>query len=486
MQELEIILNSDLCAGNGESAGNSVDSDVCIDDAGIPYIPSRRIKGCLKQAAFDLKKMGYTLASDSNIIDLFGDAYGNEGAFSICDAMIKDANGIRQYLNTEIKNSDNSDEIKDMAHASKLVNLFTSVRGQTMLDDGCKVDNSLRFTRVVNQYDPLSLDKDEKLAFYAPIYFNFCDDDKKELRELFVACCKATRHIGHSRNRGLGNVSIKLCEDSAKQVKHGIQLGARTTRGYGTMKVEARKHQFDFPNCIDEWLDFNPWSESDFSGEKVFLDNEDKSEAGQFDRIEVQFKVIGSFSIRVNMERIEKAPDSVVMVNKDDKPVIPGTTWAGVFRHHMQEILSHIMSDNNDERTALDCLFGRGRADNTLSRIRFGETVIEGGKTYVLTRNAVERCTQAPKNSALFTDEFWQGGVGTLEIMIDKGKMSKLQRQLLEVSLLDLDNGMLTFGASTGTGHGRVEVMKLNVNGMDYTENLKSGSMGFLEGLHEY
>lgn len=100
MQELEIILNSDLCAGNGESAGNSVDSDVCIDDAGIPYIPSRRIKGCLKQAAFDLKKMGYTLASDSNIIDLFGDAYGNEGAFSICDAMIKDANGIRQYLNT--------------------------------------------------------------------------------------------------------------------------------------------------------------------------------------------------------------------------------------------------------------------------------------------------------------------------------------------------------------------------------------------------
>lgn len=54
------------------------------------------------------------------------------------------------------------------------------------------------------------------------------------------------------------------------------------------------------------------------------------------------------------------------------------------------------------------------------------------------------------------------------------------------MSLLDLDNGMLTFGGSTGTGHGRVEVMKLNVNGMDYTENLKSGSMGFLEGLHEY
>lgn len=48
MQELEIILNSDLCAGNGESAGNSVDSDVCIDDAGIPYIPSMRLKNMLE------------------------------------------------------------------------------------------------------------------------------------------------------------------------------------------------------------------------------------------------------------------------------------------------------------------------------------------------------------------------------------------------------------------------------------------------------
>lgn len=217
MQELEIILNSDLCAGNGESVGNSIDSDVCIDDAGIPYIPSRRIKGCLKQAAFDLKKMGCTFASESNIIALFGDAYGNEGAFSICDAMIKDANGIRQYLNTEIEKSNNSDKIKDMAHASKIVNLFTSVRGQTMLENGCKVDNSLRFTRVVNQYDPLSLNIDEKLAFYAPIYFNFDVYEKNELVKLFDACCKATRHIGHSRNRGLGNVSIKLCEDSAKQ-----------------------------------------------------------------------------------------------------------------------------------------------------------------------------------------------------------------------------------------------------------------------------
>ena len=429
--QLKLSQISPLRIGNGEN--DISDNDLMCDSRGIPFIPGSSMAGVLREK--------YEKLGGKDTEKLFGIIKNDEATAShiiISDAICPQK--ICDSVKSEFRNVSVSD-------------YKISIR------DGVDIDK-WGVAKDGHKYDFQVVETD--VPYFCILEWSG-DDEEYE-------------------NEVIEGLDI-LVKDV---VKHGIQLGARTTRGYGTMKVEARKHQFDFPNCIDEWLDFNPWSESDFSGEKVFLDNEDKSEAGQFDRIEVQFKVIGSFSIRVNMERIEKAPDSVVMVNKDDKPVIPGTTWAGVFRHHMQEILSHIMSDNNDERTALDCLFGRGRADNTLSRIRFGETVIEGGKTYVLTRNAVERFTQAPKNSALFTDEFWQGGVGTLEIMIDKGKMSKLQRQLLEVSLLDLDNGMLTFGGSTGTGHGRVEVMKLNVNGMDYTENLKSGSMGFLEGLHEY
>ena len=57
MEYLKIVLQSDLCAGNGESIGNTIDTDVCMDAAGLPYIPARRLKGCLKQAAFDIEKM---------------------------------------------------------------------------------------------------------------------------------------------------------------------------------------------------------------------------------------------------------------------------------------------------------------------------------------------------------------------------------------------------------------------------------------------
>lgn len=222
MEYLKITLKSDLCAGNGESAGNAIDNDICVDDVGLPYIPARRIKGCLKQSAFDLEKMGYLpTASKEKRIALFGDAYGNEGCVFIRDAVIKDAGSIRKYLKNEIRQKENlvPDEIRKMAHASKIVDIFSSVRGQTKLQDGVKEDNSLRFTRVVGQYDPFSSESTERLTFYAPIYLNTEDT---ELRRLLESCCRATRHIGNSRNRGLGNVEVSLCSEGEVRKKEQI------------------------------------------------------------------------------------------------------------------------------------------------------------------------------------------------------------------------------------------------------------------------
>ena len=48
---INIRLKSDLCAGSGYSYEGTVDSDVCYNENGIPYIPGRRIKGCLREAA---------------------------------------------------------------------------------------------------------------------------------------------------------------------------------------------------------------------------------------------------------------------------------------------------------------------------------------------------------------------------------------------------------------------------------------------------
>lgn len=85
--------------------------------------------------------------------------------------------------------------------------------------------------------------------------------------------------------------------------------------------------------------------EEAFLGEKEVAAEEIENN-GKFITIQAAVKVKGSFSVRVSMERIEKAPDSVALKNHDEKPVIPGTSWAGVFRHHMQEILGHILNES--------------------------------------------------------------------------------------------------------------------------------------------
>ena len=49
--KIKITLKSDLCAGSGYSYAGIIDSDICYSKNGIPYIPARRIKGCLREAA---------------------------------------------------------------------------------------------------------------------------------------------------------------------------------------------------------------------------------------------------------------------------------------------------------------------------------------------------------------------------------------------------------------------------------------------------
>ena len=172
MEYLKIVLRSDLCAGNGESVGNAVDTDVCMDEAGLPYIPARRLKGCLKQSARDMEKMEYPEASEKTR-RIFGDAYGNEGCLFLQDAVMRGAETIREFLTKKIPADDRNiekcegaipDIVKRMAHPANVGRMFSRVRGQTKLEDGVKVDNSLRFTRVISHYDPFDLKNSKEMV----------------------------------------------------------------------------------------------------------------------------------------------------------------------------------------------------------------------------------------------------------------------------------------------------------------------------------
>ena len=54
---IQIELLSSTLIGSGSGFGATIDADVMLDECGVPYIPVKRIKGCLKDAAEELLDM---------------------------------------------------------------------------------------------------------------------------------------------------------------------------------------------------------------------------------------------------------------------------------------------------------------------------------------------------------------------------------------------------------------------------------------------
>jgi CRISPR/Cas system CSM-associated protein Csm3 (group 7 of RAMP superfamily) len=183
MAKIIIELKSDLCTANGEGFASIIDTDVCYDRYGIPYIPSRRLKGCLREAA----ELIGTVGIDS-IFGVIGSEAG--GSLSLSDALLSDYDDIK----TEVDGYDPEDVLQ----------LFTYVRAQTAIEreSGVAKDDSLRLMRVVKKYSPT--DNREALKFEAS-----CDIDPKYEARLSMIC-RALRNIGYKRTRGFGAVKCSF------------------------------------------------------------------------------------------------------------------------------------------------------------------------------------------------------------------------------------------------------------------------------------
>lgn len=196
---IRIELLSDLCAGSGYSYAGVIDSDVVADRYGFPYIPARRIKGCMLEAARMIKALPEIKDSIAPLFGIRGDE--RPGALTIGNAYIEDYPNLVKALQIH-----NDTEGQDKISKEMLLQQFTSVRAQTAIDaSGSANDNTLRFIRVVNQTYPWS---NEHMVFCAEV--TYPETYKEALRNIL----KATRSIGMDRNRGLGNVHCTLASDN--------------------------------------------------------------------------------------------------------------------------------------------------------------------------------------------------------------------------------------------------------------------------------
>ena len=181
---IRITLRSDLCAASGDGFSLSIDTDVCADRYGFPFIPSRRLKGCLREAA------GYIGCEHiDGIFGVSGDV--NSGSLRINDARLENYTA----LEAQAKSS--------KFNAEQVLALFTSVKASTAIENDTAKENSLRFTRVVDHYSPLD-DHKRELVFVSEIEYG------EEYSECLKRICKALRNIGYKRTRGYGSVKCEF------------------------------------------------------------------------------------------------------------------------------------------------------------------------------------------------------------------------------------------------------------------------------------
>lgn len=185
MGTLRIKLLSDLCTSSGEIYNSSIDTDVCYDRYGFPYIPAKRIKGCLREAAQELRDWG----DEIDIEKLFGDKADKRAEVKISNAKLENYDSYRKEL----------EETKDdrITHVQSVLNQFTYIRYQTKIGEGgVAEETSFRTTRVMKK----------GLVFEANV------EIPEERVDDFKKCCNVVRHMGLNRTRGMGEVLLSYDE----------------------------------------------------------------------------------------------------------------------------------------------------------------------------------------------------------------------------------------------------------------------------------
>lgn len=224
---LKIKLKSDLCVASGYSYKGIVDSDVCYDDLGLPYIPARRLKGCFRDTLENILYSTDVLGTvDINL--LFGARGSNiGGCIRISNAKLENYDDIR----AKIKSLKNKIDLKGVFSKQRVLEQYTHIVAQTEIGKGNAAENTtLRYTKAINHYIPNIKDEFVETVFEATIEFDekiITEDDLK----LIVG---ATKHIGLKRNRGMGHVQCSIEDLSNKNA----EIDENNTKNSGDVNSE--------------------------------------------------------------------------------------------------------------------------------------------------------------------------------------------------------------------------------------------------------
>ncbi|MEH1885196.1 RAMP superfamily CRISPR-associated protein [Nostoc sp.] len=315
------------------------------------------------------------------------------------------------------------------------------------LRDSVKINSVTRTAEPGPKYDLELLEAGTKFDLYFELLIDAENNKEQLVRELAIALQGLER----------GEISI----------------GTKKRRGFGRAHVEEwQVWEFDMtnPNKRLQWLTLDrDWAKSYAelpnigksieTALKVQLDAKDKR-----DRlfITATFTLATPLLIRSGQASSDKSPDVVHLKSRRNgelKPVISGTSLAGVLRHRAERIINTI----NKNPCIVEDIFGSdlGKDKNQqakASRLIVNESVIKETTDLVQNRIAIDRFTGGALHGALFNEQPVFACDQTefdLEIELRNPKDNEIG--LLLLLLKDLWTGDLPVGGTSSIGRGRLQ-----------------------------
>lgn len=201
--KLKIELLSEVTIGSGNSVGTFIDSDVVMDEFGIPYIPAKRIKGCLRDSILELidsPELTKLQLGEKQLIDAFGSKDGESvGEIIFSNLYITQYSNLKEWCNYLIQKEN------PLFNKESIISFYTDIQRQTAIENDTAKDHSLRSFRVLQK----------GLFFESEIYYN---ENKEDLIKILSIAVLNLKNLGTRRNRGFGKVECSLIDSSKKNI----------------------------------------------------------------------------------------------------------------------------------------------------------------------------------------------------------------------------------------------------------------------------
>ena len=250
-----------------------------------------------------------------------------------------------------------------------------------------------------------------------------------------------------------------------------IRLGARTRRGYGRGKVaswEIHDLQMSDSEDVIAWLRDAPESRPKSSLPIASLTTDQR----QYFRIEADFNLRTSLLIRSSSE--DPAAPDMVHLHSNGEPVVPGTSFAGAFRHRATLIANSI----GWTQASVDKMFGPvheqqnvgQQGDLWASRVWVEEQLVKNVESQWQDRVAIDRFTGGSLQSALFnekpvyplpiTELEKRKSTSHLRLILTLDEPKDAEIGLLLLTLRDFWHGHAALGGETSNGRGTFKGVK--------------------------